>query len=137
MRSFSCGITLPERLYVVGFAREQHQHVEVELDRVAADLHVAFFEDVEQPDLDEFVEFRDLVHGEDAAVHPRDQAEVQGVFGRHAGAHRELRRVDLADHVGELRARGEPLRVALVAVPPRDRHSVFGRVREQFLRRPA
>ncbi len=37
---------------------EQDQHVEVELDRVAADLHVALFEDVEQPDLDEFVQLR-------------------------------------------------------------------------------
>ena len=93
--------------------REEHEHVEVELDRVAADLHVALFEDVEQADLDQFVEFGDLVHGEDAAVHPRDEAEVQGVLGGHARAGGELGRVDLADDVGELGARCEPLGVAL------------------------
>ena len=71
---------------------EEDQHVDVELDRVAADLHVAFFENIEQADLHQFVEFRQLVHGENAAVHPRDQAEVQRLFGRHARAGGQLRR---------------------------------------------
>ena len=100
--------------------REQDQHVDVELDRVAADLHVALFEDVEQADLDQLVQLGDLVHGEDAAVHARDQAEMQGVLGRHAGAAGQLGRVDLADDVGELGARGQPLGVALLPRPPGD-----------------
>ena len=133
MRSLSCGITLPERLYVAGLAREEDQHVDVELDRVAADLHVALFEDVEQADLHQLVELGQLVHGEDAAVHARDEAEVQGVLGRHADAGGELGRVDLADDVGELGARREPLGVALVARPPGDRHFVVRHARRRTL----
>ena len=116
--------------------REEDQHVDVELDRVAADLHVALFEDVEQADLDQLVQFGHLVHGEDAAVHARDQAEVQGLLGGHARAGGELGRVDLADDVGELRARGEPLGVALLARPPGDRHAVLGRARRRAPCRP-
>ena len=77
---------MPERLYVVGLAEKRIEHVDVELDRVAANLHVALFEDVEQADLDQFVQFGHLVHGEDAAVHARDEAEVQRLLGRHARA---------------------------------------------------
>ena len=89
---------------------EEDQHVDVELDRVAADLHVALFEDVEQADLHQLVQLRDLVHGEDAAVHARDQAEVQRLLGRHADAAGQLGRVDLADDVGELGARAPAVR---------------------------
>ena len=121
MRSFNCGITLPEAVVGARVRAEENQHVEVELDRIAADLHVAFFEDVEQADLNEFVEFRDFVHGEDAAVHARDEAEVQGIFGPHARADGELGGVDLADDVGELRAGRESLGVALLPGPPGDR----------------
>ena len=110
---------MPQRLYVAGLAREEDQHVDVELDRVAADLHVALFEDVEQADLHQLVELGQFVHGEDAAVHARDQAEVQGLLGRHAGAAGELGRVDLADDVGELGARGEPLGIALARAATR------------------
>ena len=101
---------------------EQDQHVDIELDRIAANLHVALFENVEQADLHQLVELRHLVHGEDAAVHPRDQAEVQGLFGRHARAAGELGGIDFADDVGELGARGEPLGVAFLARPPGDGH---------------
>ncbi len=72
--------------------REEDQHVDVELDRVAANLHVALFEDVEQADLHQLVQFGHFVHGEDAAVHARDQPEVQGLFGRHARAGGQLGR---------------------------------------------
>ena len=67
---------------------EEDQHVDVEPDRIAADLHVALFQDVEQPHLHQLVQFRQLVHGEDAAVHAGDQPEVQRLFGRHARARR-------------------------------------------------
>ena len=71
-----------------GIGREQDRARRGRTGRVAADLHVALFEDVEQADLHQFVELGHLVHGEDAAVHARDQAEVQGLLGRHAGAGR-------------------------------------------------
>ena len=92
------------------------------LHRVAADLHVALFENVEQADLHQFVQLGQFVHREDAAVHARNQAEVQRLFGRHARAAGQLGRIDLADDVGELGARRQPLGVALLARPPGDRH---------------
>ena len=106
--------------------REENQHVDVELDRIAANLHVALFEDVEQADLHQFVEFRQFVHGEDAAVHARDQAEVQRFLGGHAGAAGQLGRIDFADDVGELGARRQPFGIALFARPPGDRHFFVG-----------
>ena len=124
MRSLSCGMTLPERLYVAGFALNRISTSMSNLHRVAADLHVALFENVEQADLHQLVELGQLVHGEDAAVQPRDEAEVQRVFDAHADAGGQLGRVDLADDVGELGAGREPLGVAVVAVPPGDRHFV-------------
>ena len=111
--------------------REEDQHVDVEPDRIAADLHVALFEDVEQADLHQFVQLGQFVHGEDAAVHPRNQAEVQGLLGRHARAAGQLGGVDLADDVGELRARGQPLGVALLARPPGDGHFAVGHLGQQ------
>ena len=100
---------------------------------IAANLHVALFEDVEQADLHQLVELRQLVDREDAAVHPRDQAEVQRLLGRHAHAAGELGRVDLADDVGELGARREPLGIAVLALPPGDRDVVLGVVGDEPL----
>ena len=99
---------------------EQDQNVEVELNRIAANLHVALFEDVEQTDLHQFIEFGYLIHRKDAAVHTRNEAEVQRFLRGHAHAGRQLGRVDFADHVGELRARRQPFGVALLARPPGD-----------------
>ena len=101
---------------------EQQQHVDVEADRIAADLHVALFEDVEQADLHQFVQLGQFVHGENAAVHARNQPEMQRLFGRHARAAGQLRGIDFADDVGELGAGGEPLGIAVFAPPPADRH---------------
>ena len=56
--------------------RKQDQHVDVESDGIAADLYVALLENVEQSDLNELIEIGQLVHGEYAAVHTRDQSEV-------------------------------------------------------------
>jgi hypothetical protein len=89
---------------------------------IATDLHVAFLEDVEHPHLDQFVEFGQFVHGEDAAVHPRNQPEVERLLARHARAAGQLGRVDLADDVGELRPGSQPLGVAVGTMPPGDRH---------------
>jgi len=99
---------------------EEDEDVEVEAHRVAADLDVALLEDVEEPDLHELVEVGELVHREDAAVLPRDEAEVERLLGRHRGTRHEARGVDLADHIGELGAGREALGVAIGPVPPRD-----------------
>ena len=121
------------RAVVGGWIRaEQNQHVDIELHGIAADLHVALFEDVEQADLHEFVKLGQLIHREDATVQTWDQAEVERVFDAHADAGGQFRRVDLADDVGEFRAGGEPLGVALVAWPPGDRHFVGRHASDQL-----
>ena len=61
---------------VFGVGGEDHAEVEVQPHRIAADLHVALFEHVEQADLDLGAQVGQLVHAEDAAVGARDQAEV-------------------------------------------------------------
>ncbi len=115
--------------------REEQQHVDVEADRVAADLHVALFEDVEQAHLDQLVQLGQFVDREDAAVHAGDQPEVQGLLGRHAHAAGQLRRIDLADHVGELRPRRQPLGIAKLPRPPGHRHLRRRTLRHQPLAR--
>ena len=65
-------------------------------------------------------------------MHARDQPEVQRRFRRHADSADELRRVNLTDDVGELRAGREPLDVALGSRPPRDRHFIRRTRRDQF-----
>ena len=106
---------------VLGVGREDQADVEVEADRVAADLDVAFFQDVEQADLDVGGEVGQLVDGEDAAVGARDQAEVHRRFVGEVAALGVLDQVDLADQVGDGHVgRGELLVVAVVAVDPLD-----------------
>ena len=124
-------MTLPLRLYVAGLAENRISTSMSNWIGIAANLHVALFEDVEQADLHQFVQLGQFVHGEDAAVHARDQAEVQRLLGRHAGAAGQLGRVDLADDVGELGARGQPLGVALFARPPGDGHFVLRHARRR------
>ena len=98
-------MTLPLRLYVAGFAEKRMRMSRSNWIWIAADLDGTshqLFEDVEQADLHEFVEFRHLVHGEDAAVHARDEAKMQGILGGHARTRSELGRIDLADDIREL-----------------------------------
>ena len=92
---------------------KQYQHVQVEADGIAANLHVAFFQNIEQAHLHELVQFGQFVHGEDAAMHAGNQAEVQRTFRGHAFAVRQFGRVDFADHIGELRPGRETLCVAV------------------------
>src|SRR5204863_9967281 len=108
-----------------GVGGEEDEDVDVETDRVAADLDVALFEDVEEADLDQLVQLRQFVDGENAAVHAGDEAEMEGFFGGHAHAAHELGGVDLADDVGEFCAGGEALGVAVFAAPPADGAVVF------------
>ena len=111
---------------------KQDQHVDVERHRVAANLHVALFQDVEHADLHQLVQFRQFVHREDAAVHAGNQPEVQGVFGRHAHPASQLGRVDLANDVGELRAGRQTLGVTIFAPPPADGHLLGRSVLDQL-----
>ena len=101
---------------------EKYTHVDLEPDRIASDLNVTFFQDVEQADLHQLIEFGEFIHRENTAVHPRNKAEMQCIFSAHRYSRYEFCRIDLADHIGELGARGKPLRISLVAVPPLNRH---------------
>ena len=95
-------------------------HVERQADLVAADLHVALLEHVEQADLDALGEVGELVDGEDAAVGARHQAVVQRQLVGEVAALGDLDRVDLADQVGDRRVgRGQLLAEAVVAMHPR------------------
>ena len=60
---------------------KQNHHVQIKLHWIATNLHVAFFQNVEQADLHQFVQFRQFVHREQTAMHARNESEVQGVFG--------------------------------------------------------
>ena len=94
-------------------------------DLVAADLHVALLEHVEQADLDALGEVGQLVDREDAAVGARDEPVVDGELVGEVAALGDLDRVDLADQVGDRRVgRGELLAEAAVAVHPLDRRLV-------------
>ena len=105
---------------VLGIGREDHAEVEVEADRVAADLDVALLEHVEQADLDLGSEVGQLVDAEDAAVGARNQAEVHGQLAREIAALGVLDHVDLADQVGDRHVgRGQLLVIALLAADSR------------------
>ena len=115
---------------VVGVGRRDEHDVEREADLVAADLHVALLEHVEQADLDALGEVGQLVDGEDAAVRAGHEAVVQRELVGQVAALGDLDRVDLADEVGDRRVgRGQLLAVAVVAVHPVDRRVVAVLVR--------
>ena len=107
---------------VLRVGRGDEQHVERQADLVAADLHVALLEHVEQADLDALGEVGQLVDGEDAAVGARHEPVVQRQLVGEVAALGDLDRVDLADEVGDRRVGGgQLLAVAIVAVHPVDR----------------
>ena len=110
---------------ILGVGREDHADVEVQPDRVAADLDVALFQHVEQPDLDLGGEVGQLVDAEDAPIGARDQAEVHGQLAREVPPLGVLDHVDLADQVGDGHVgRGQLLVIALLAADPGDRRGV-------------
>ena len=110
---------------VLRVGRGDEQHVERQADLVAADLHVALLEHVEQADLDALGEVGELVDGEDAAVGARHEPVVQRELVGEVAALGDLDRVDLADQVGDRRVgRGQLLAEAVVAVDPVDRRVV-------------
>ncbi len=110
---------------VLGVGRGDQDDIERQPDLVTTDLHIAFFEHVEQTDLDALGEIGQLVHREDAAVGPRDEAVVQGEFVGQIAPLGDLDRVDLADEVGDRGVgRGQLLAESVIAVDPRDRRVV-------------
>ena len=107
---------------VLGVRRRDEHEVEREADLVAADLHVALLEHVEQTDLDPLGEVGQLVDREDPAVGARHEPVVDGELVGEVAALGDLDRVDLADEVGDRRVgRGELLAEAALAVHPLDR----------------
>ena len=116
------GDDLAPRRVVLGIRGERHHDVEPQADGVAADLDVAFLQDVEQADLDLAGQVGELVDGEDAAVGARHEPVVDGELVRQPAPRRSrLDRVDVADHVGDRDVRGrELLDVAQRAVEPGD-----------------
>src|SRR4051812_29558490 len=78
---------------------EEEPDVDVEANGIAADLHVALFENVKQADLHELIELGQLVDRKNAAMHAGNEPKMQGFLGRHAHAAGELGGVDFADDV--------------------------------------
>ena len=102
---------------VLGVRGGDQHDVERQADPVAADLHVALLEDVEQPDLDALGEVRQLVDREDAAVGARDEAVVDGELVAEVAPLGDPDGIDLADQVGDrCVGGGQLLAVALLAV---------------------
>ena len=99
---------------VLGAGAEHQEEVEAQPHGIAPELDVALLEDVKQAHLDFARQIRQLVHGEDAAVGPGEQAivhrelvaELQTRSGR-------LDRVDVANHVGD----GDVRRRELLHIP--------------------
>ncbi|CFE81057.1 Uncharacterised protein [Mycobacterium tuberculosis] len=107
---------------VLGVGAGDHQHIQRQPQRVAADLDVALLHDVEHRHLDAFGEVGQLVDRDDAAVRPRDEPVGDGFGIPEAAALGNLDRVDVADQVGDAGVGGgQLLGVALAAVLPRHR----------------
>ena len=105
--------------------------IQREADLVAADLHVALLEHVQQPDLDALREVGQFVDGEDAAVGARNEAVVEGELVAEVAALGDLDGVDLTDEVGNRGVGGgQLLAVAEAAVHPLDRGVIALRCHE-------
>ena len=85
------------------------QHVERQPDLVAADLHVALLEHVEQTDLDALGEVGELVDREDATVGAWHEPVVQRELVAEVATLGDLDGVDFADQVGDRRVGGGQL----------------------------
>ena len=110
---------------VLGVRRGEQDDVERQADLVAADLHVALLEHVQQTDLDALGEVGELVDREDAAVGAGHEAVVDRQLVGEVAALGHFDRVDLADQVRNRRVgRRELLAVAPFAVHPLDRRFV-------------
>ena len=103
------------------------EHVQRQAHLVAADLHVALLQHVEQAHLDALGQIRQFVDGEDAAVGARHQTEMHRQLVAEVAPFGHLDGVHFADQIrdGDVR-RGEFLRVPFAARQPSDRRVVAG-----------
>ena len=103
-------------------AEANEQDVEREANLVAADLHVPFFEHVEQADLDPLGQVGQLVYGEHATIGRGHQAVVQCELVGKVATFGHLDRIDLTDQVSD-RGVGcrQLLAEAMIAMDPVDR----------------
>lgn len=106
---------------IFGVGGEDQAEVEGETDGEAADLDVAFFEDVEETDLDFGGEVGEFVHAEDAAVRAGNEAEVHDVFVGEVTSFGVFDEVDFSYEVGNGDVGGgEFFVVAVVTFDPFD-----------------
>ena len=86
---------------------------------MTADLHVTFFQHVEQTDLNALREIGQFVHGKDAPVGARHQAVMNCEFVGEIAAFRHPDGVDLADQISDRSVwGGQLLAQAIIAVHP-------------------
>ena len=85
-------------------------------------MHVTFFKNVEQTDLDQFVQLWQFINRKNPSVHPWNQTKMQRLFGRHARTAGKFRRINFTDDVRKLGPRSKSLCVAIIPMPPLDRH---------------
>ena len=98
-----------------------HVQVQGQTHDEAADLNVAFLEDVEQAHLDPLGQVRQFVDRHDPPVGPRDQAVVERQDVGQVAALGHLDRIHFADQVRDRDVRGRQfLGVAAVTREPRD-----------------
>ena len=106
---------------VLGVGGGNDEHIQRQTDAVALDLHIAFFHEVEQADLNTLGEVGQLVDAKDAAVGAGHQAVVDGGFVGEVATLGNLDGVDFTDEVGDGDVGGCQLfGVALLPVDPFD-----------------
>ena len=109
---------------VLWIRRGDEEHVQRQAHLVAANLHVALLEHVQQAHLNALGQIGQLVDGEDAPVHPGQQAEVQRRLVVQIAAFGHLDGIDLADQIGD----GDVRRRQLLAVAFRSGQPRNGRL---------
>ena len=97
---------------------EQKQNIQIKADGIAPDLNIPFFENVEKAHLNQFIEFGHLVHPKYPTVHPGNKPKRQSLLRPQRDSPGQFARVDFADYVGKLGARGQPFGITLLPFPP-------------------
>ncbi len=116
---------LPAVGVVFGVRREHHAKIQIQTHRISANLNVAFFQHVEQADLDLRRQIGQLVDAEDSPVCPGNQSEMHRQLAREISPLRMLDHIDFADQVGDRNIRrGQLFVIAVVAPDPLDRRRV-------------
>jgi hypothetical protein len=106
---------------ILRIGAEDQADVQIQPDRIAANLHVALLQHVEQSHLNARRQIRQLVDGENPAIAARDQPVVHRRFIRQVSALGMFHQIDLADQIGDGHIRrGQLFVVAVVAMHPFD-----------------